>query len=572
MAESKRAGEAEIQMGLFHSLRRSFKKIDLPKELQYTSLGSSMWRQAAGKTRYLKVAKAVSRDRNVDITTPIAGELYGSVADFRITVGRTFKPSYWQDGLKPDERLMRKLTVPLSIYNKAMHATNLASYYDYLKPRDHEVIVTDAARLVYKNHRRAVLGNWQTVSKFDADDMLPFLESNVNIGSDLWISQNKKNFVKHFEDVCKRRLGHTYDFTADGIIEMTSAALNKKVNLPYTAFYRGKSASDVRSVFGGSVLLKAMGALLAALKGGKVTYPSITTGAKLPWGPWEDWSTYFPKLAVEIDKAYERESVNAVGEDIIGWDTRVSPTDLRPLVTGYDDKLDIIHRYILFTMENARVFWGPYILKNIFYVSGHPGTAEYGSVAHLNLMFQYEEENETGAKLIDGSVASDDNMMFWENLDIASYFAFLESVGYPVKLSGSSSLSDHGYVRFLQNDVGRILKEDDKCIYVGAYDSRYPKLIHMETGGDTMVWETTGDVEVDRIVSKLGSFGEYGQEMVQAILGFVRSNEVGRRVISAISNIDTFDIESRRRDVVGYHPSWLASVVLPDISKVSLRI
>jgi len=168
--------------------------------------------------------------------------------------------------------------------------------------------------------------------------------------------------------------------------------------------------------------------------------------------------------------------------------------------------------------------------------------------------------------LLDGSVQSDDNLFIWQDIDVRHYYSWLEARGYIVKVSGSSNLKEHGYVRFLQNDIGRIRKNDDKCIYVGSFPSRYVKMIHLETGGETLNWSVTGELEVDRMLSKLASFGEHGASLVETILTLIRNVDVGRQVIRAVKNISSYELVPNRHDIVGFHPSWLSRVVVPDLS------
>jgi hypothetical protein len=556
-------------MDLFHKLTRSFKDIKIQENAAYTKLGSSTWRKAAGKMRYLKLMLAVTRPRSNDIVTPFAADLYGGVTQFMFAVDETFTDDYLTKGLLPKNRFFRKIYEPSSIYDKAMHINAINQYYSYLEPRKYDLTPSGKGLDLYRKHRFALLKNWDAVSKMDADDLVAFIEPNVNIGADLWITQNKKNFPEHFADVTQRWFGKAFDFTLHGVLDMCQVGIEKQVFLPNTAFYRGKDSKEVRGVFGGPVPMKAIGAIIQALKAEKIDYPKLSPHATLPWGPWEDWSNYFPKFTQVVESAYDKESLNVVGEDFKKYDTTIRPEDLKPLVTPINDKLSVIYNYVMEHLDNSVTYLGPYAFKDFYYVSGHPFTSELASGLHAELAYQYEAESE--ATVVDGSVQSDDNAILWRDLDVPDYYKWLGDHGYAVKEKGSSNLNEHGYMRFLQNDIGRIKKGFDESVYVGAFDSRYPKMIHLETGGDVLNWIITEDLEVDRMISKLGSFGEHGTEMVEAILNLIRNNKVGRRVIRGIQNMSDFDVVSKRRDIVGFHPSWLTKVILPDTTLKTLN-
>jgi hypothetical protein len=557
------AGKASPFLGLFQKLKRSFKNISVDSE-HFKSLGSSSWRKSAGKERYVKLALAVTRDRSTDITTPFASALYANVDNFIGAVYEKFTTQYIEEGLKPKERFFRKLYEPNSIYAKPLHYANLHDYFRYLEPRKVDLEHTGLGLDLYKRHRKALLTHWDNAVKLGEEDLVSYIEPNVNIGADLWISQNKKNFLKHKSDVLTRWFGKDFDFTVEGVVDMCEFGLANDIYLENTVFYRGKDSTSLRSVFGGPLPMKMVGAVIQALKAPGITYPGLVHGAQLPWGPWEDWSQYFPKLTSIVDECYENENLNAVGEDFIGFDQVIRPEDLRPLVLPINDKLTPIYNYVLKHLDNAPSYWGPYLVRDLYYVSGHPFTSELASGLHSAMALEYSKES--GAEIKDGSVNSDDNLIIWKNIDVQNYYDWLGERGYEVKDKGSSNLREHGYARFLQNDIGRVDKHVDKSIFIGAFDSRYPKQIHLETGGEVLNWNITGELDVDRMISKLGSYGAYGAELVESTLYAIRNVEKGRQVIRAIQNMADYSVEPVRQDIVGFHPGWLTKVKLPEIS------
>lgn len=566
---STRVDETENRVvGLYHKLRRSFQGIEMIEPIEYTNLGSSLWRRSSGKMRYLKVALAVTRDRLTDIVSPIANEMYGGVGKIIKVLEDTYTDQYVNEsrpgGQDVKRTLLKRLYEPLSIYKKVFHIDTLANYYSYREPRDTELVIQDESIKLFEDHRKMYCGAWDEIAKMDDGELVQFLEPNVNIGADLWISQNKKNFRKHYDDFNTRWLGGEYDLTLDGVTSMIEDLERNKIYPPITAFYRGKNKDEVRGVFGGSIPLKAMGACFQALKMIGKDYPKMAPGAMLPWGPWEDWSIYFPKAAAMVDNA-RNNGWNVIGEDFTKYDQHIRPEDIEHLIRPISDKVSIFYNYVLDTLANNKVYFGPYSISGIYYISGHPFTTELGSGLHEAIARYYA--NTYGAGIKDGSVNSDDNIIAWEDMDFRRYAQMCKDIGYPVKEQGSTNLEVDGSIRFLQVDVGPVRKEDDKSTFIGALDSRYPKFIHFETGGETMLWTVTENLEVDRILSKLGSFGEYGSEYAECILDIVRDNEYGKKAIRAIADIDMLEhrIESQRRDLVGFHPSWLRKVVLPDI-------
>ena len=83
--------------------------------MSVTKLGSSDWRRTSGKLRYLKLMLAVTRDRNRDILTPFAKDLYGGVKQFMHCITETFTDKYINEGLQPKLRFFKKIYEPNSI-------------------------------------------------------------------------------------------------------------------------------------------------------------------------------------------------------------------------------------------------------------------------------------------------------------------------------------------------------------------------------------------------------------------------------------------------------------------------
>ena len=116
-------------MGLYHKLKRQFRRLEVEKE-HTKSLGSSVWRKAAGKERYVKVALAVTRPRTTDIVTPFASALYADVDAFMGAVYEKFTVEYIEGGLEPKTSLFKRLYEPSSIANKTMQYEAIKQYYN----------------------------------------------------------------------------------------------------------------------------------------------------------------------------------------------------------------------------------------------------------------------------------------------------------------------------------------------------------------------------------------------------------------------------------------------------------
>jgi hypothetical protein len=540
---------------------KRFNNSKFDEGLEVHKLGGSLWRTASGKNRYLKVQLAVTTERLDDIQTAFAQDILGYADDFLKVVAQFYRKEYYEEGLEPVLSYRKKLYRPLSHYRVPLHVEAINQYASYLIPPKILPEVDDRTIAIHKAHRQMLMSNWADVSLWEEEDFLPYLETNVNIGADLWITQNKKNFLKHFHDWTERHLKREYPFTLGGVLDMSNVMLEKKIRSIFTSFYRGKDPDTVRGVFGGPIPMKAIGAVVSALKSTKLDdYPKI---GNWPWGAWKDWSELFPLLADTISEEMDSDDRNTMGEDITKFDTNIQPAHLEAIVSSVHDKVSPLYDYVLFALRNTVVWLGPYSIKNLYFVSGHPFTSEFGSLIHMDLAFQYDRDSD--ATLLHGTYQSDDNLAVWANIDHDDYFKYLGDRGYPIKVSGSSNYREHGYVRFLQNDIGRIKLNNDKVIFVGAFDSRLPKMIHMETGGEGITdWVITKNIEVDRMVSKLSSFGEEGIEYVEAILSAIRDNSLGNEVIHAIKNINSYDITSVRREHVGFNPAWLARVRVPD--------
>lgn len=243
---------------------------------------------------------------------------------------------------------------------------------------------------------------------------------------------------------------------------------------------------------------------------GHMEYPKI---GKLPWVSWIDWDVLFKDI-VDLDFDLE-----VVGEDIVKFDGHVIYDDLS-FLGDFDGVTGLMWRYVLYTMQEGAVYFGPYMIDWIFFVSGHPFTSEFGSYIHLILTLLYCEEY--GINLKHGTNQSDDNLSFFDGpFDRNEQADFYEKLGYPIKVEATYVFSEHKMVSFLRNWVGYIFNEEN-VEFCGDLQSRYINMIHRERGSPEIFLSIANDVNVDALIGQLASFSSSAAMVVKPLF------EIGR--------------------------------------------
>jgi hypothetical protein len=414
--------------------------------------------------------------------------------------------------------------------------------------------------------------------------------------------------------------------TVNFVFDLISAAGNDEYHGPFIHWWRtqiGRYITKHRSVFGGDWLMKLLGAVVQASK--KIGYKreaAIALGqisedyesmdsvkyiperGGLPVVAQHEWTIMFEGFLnkmPEFDsdwnlKSYTHEEIMArfpgvdipqgeyvydvFGDDFPGFDQSIIRGDIEWLTTH--PKWGWINRWILDCLEESEVWFGPKRIFDIFFKSGHPFTSDWGSAHHLNILFQVRDfvrAKGRYAEILGLSVLSDDDIVYAIGITVEDIVEYLEQYGLTIKIHDSFVYSRDKIVSFLKVLIGHVF-DGVAPTYVGDMITRYTALAHSERdiekeiskGDDSSitnepgVYNITGDVELDSFLSKLASFSSNGRILVRAILEFVKDTDLGRRAIVAISQMDKFDAESYRTDVLtGFPPAWLGSLDVLDL-------
>jgi len=173
---------------------------------------------------------------------------------------------------------------------------------------------------------------------------------------------------------------------------------------------------------------------------------------------------------------------------------------------------------------------------------------------------------------------SDDSIVFVIGITTEEMVEVLEPYGLIIKSDESSDLDKHGYVTFLQMDLGWVLRNQPlgekgrmKPIFIGNLVSRYPKMAHSErdmskddsVSGMESVFEITSDRNVNSVLSKLSSGGPASIDIwILPVLRIVKDTVSGAKILGAIKDIDPNAWYEHYRDDVafGLNPSFLGQI------------
>jgi hypothetical protein len=434
-----------------------------------------------------------------------------------------------------------------------------------------------------------------------------------NAGWPFFSQQSKENVFKMWrkflKDVLKMNFFQDKDpVTVHEVFSVVRYCAKKGYHFPYVAFYRTQ-VRKVRAVFGGHILDKMIGAIVHVAKefglspeavdklGVKTTpdeYDFDSQGVqiseyvtklpaygKLPFIsqlPWEiqfkilfDQLPEFDKLYTsgEIKEKYGYEvpsgeyKINVVGEDYTKFDTTIIYEDLEFL--SKHKKLGWLLGYILDDMRYSEVWTGSIRIRDVIFKSGHPFTANFGTDAHLQRQFAYAESNED-VHILDVMDQSDDSVEIVINWDMDDHDKWLNQYGLKVKVEESFDYQRDKVGIYLKTLFGRVMKGERNLI-MGEPQSKYLGLAHSEreitpenVDREVGVWNITGEIQVDMVLSKFASFGPEGEPLIMEILELVKNTKFGMKLIMAIHHINpATQYKLYRVDVAASlsNPAWL---------------
>jgi hypothetical protein len=554
-------------------LRKKFETegIKLDVSMNPMTLGSSYWKKARGKELYLRKAlDSWYKPQYEDRKTPYGDLLIGWASDFIQRVEAVIRPEFLKnERVAFSKSIQNDLLKTKSYFEPRLLAKSISEYHnDREFSFDVPSQTIEIAKKMGKLYDKQIMLLCKLPDELQTKILLSKLEPDVNIGYDLWVPQSKKTYAMEFSKACNHFFGISIPFTVEGIFRMVNIAIEKKFYPCFTSFYRTKNREAVRAVFGGSIFHKAVGCLISAAKhpsfkddservvrieGMKdIEYPKV---GELPWVSWIDWDLLFNKI-IQLDF----DNLEAVGEDIIKFDSRVIYADLSWL-KNISSKVTPLWSWILDCMQESDVLFGPFRTRDAFFVSGHPFTSEFGSYVHHALSFLCAEE--MGAHIQHGVWQSDDNLVFYDAFDEEVMVNFYEKLGYPIKTSATHIFSKDGMVSYLKNWIGYIFN-DQEISFCGDCHSRYINMIHREKGSPEVFFTLANDVNVDALIGQLASYSVNAANIVKPLFERLQATDIGREAMRALVRLQNGEakLEIARSDLsVGFRPSWLVSII-----------
>jgi hypothetical protein len=444
------------------------------------------------------------------------------------------------------------------------------------------------------------------------EEILAGMQKQVNCGWPFYMKQttkNLKNILWKFCDLVgfkvpngwpQDKLGRTL-ITVDAVLEIYRWADSQGLYFPYVVFYRiqpGDGEQKHRPVFGAHVLAKYLAGVFSAAYG--FGYQHVIPGSQLdpvfadkplfgvgglPIVAQADWRPMFDAIVrrlpqwdsntesvVPMDDKLISElfhkklppgeyKVNVIGDDFSRFDTSQIYEDYLPLVKHR--RLGWLMRIILDELRYSEVWTANMAISDVFFKSGFFGTSNFGSAFHRN--FAYNCAEEVGGQILALTVLSDDDIGFVIDMTSHDMQKYGEKYGLVVKSSDSYDFIECPIVFFLKVGVGRVLTTNENT-YIGDVQTKYYGLLHSERDVDEDerfvdplkdppnikgVYRVTNEIDVDRLLSKLASFGAPGLPFARQVLEAIKNEDLGRKAILAISTLDsTATYEMYRDDVL----------------------
>ena len=482
----------------------------------------------------------------------------GNVDKFISVAGQTYSEEYIRgETFDFPQKLLEMISTSKSAFNPNKLVDNLVSYLERPKERKVPVKVNPRVIKLVDKHWTSIWNGIQAIKEETEEKqqelVLTGLAPNTNSGYPFWTKQTKKNFPKMFGTFLEQFTPATYSknkilikdgvsLTVDIILSAIKEAISLKYNPPFTLFYRTQGGRNFdtkhRSVFGGDMLMKALGALWSVAKH---NYTSVLRDGSVPWIAWTEWSEMFSEIRdalPEIEEGYVQpiaagilkkmwpeadisdgdHIVEVYGEDFSGYDQTIVLEDLEWLTKHKN--VGWIMRWVLDCLKYSEVWFLGLRISGVFFKSGHPFTSTFGSIIHRN--FMENAADHMGGTCLGGIVLSDDNLGWYLNFNEKKYLDYANIVGMKIDRAKSSMYSRDKMVNFLKVLVGYATQVAKTKSYIADPQSRYYGLAHSEremVGQFTdkelkadlkQLYRVTGDIEIDALISKLGSFAESG--------------------------------------------------------------
>ena len=503
------------------------------------------------------------------------------------------------------DKLLETINTSKSAFNPMKLIANTVSYLERRKQRKNPVSAHPRVVKLVDKHWTSIWSGIQAIKEETEDRqqelVLTGLAPNTNSGYPFWTKQTKKNFPKMFGRFLQQFLPATYSkhkikikdnisLSVDTILDAIKEAIRLKYYPPFTLFYRTQGGANYdtkhRSVFGGDILMKALGALWSVAKH---NYTSVLRDGSVPWIAWTEWSEMFTEIKDNLPDIEDgiiqpmssdtlrkmwpdanisdgEHIVEVYGEDFSGYDQTIVYEDLE-WITKHKH-VGWIMDWVLNCLRYSETWFLGLRIGGIFFKSGHPFTSTFGSIIHRN--FMENAADQMGGVCLGGTVLSDDNLGWYLNFDERKYLNYAKFVGMEIDKKRSFMYSRDKIVSFLKVLVGYVTRVEMKG-YIGDPQSRYYGLAHSERemvgqfddkelkADLKQLYKVTGDIEIDAMISKLGSFAESGAALVEEILEAVKDTLLGRDVIQAIANmpVDEELIPYRIDMYISFSPGWL---------------
>jgi hypothetical protein len=369
---------------------------------------------------------------------------------------------------------------------------------------------------------------------------------------------------------------------------------------PYVVFYRiqpGDGEQKHRPVFGAHVLAKYLAGVFSAAYG--FGYKKEIPGSQLdpvfaekpifgigglPIVAQAEWGAMFdaivrrlPEWDDEKERVVPMESdriaelfhvklppgeyvINVIGDDFSRFDTSQIYEDYLPMIKHR--RLGWLMKIILDELRYSEVWTANMAITDVFFKSGFFGTSNFGSAFHRS--FAYGCAEEVGGKILALTVLSDDDIGFVINMTSKDMQKYGEKYGLVVKEADSYDFTEVPIVFFLKVGVGRVLCTNENT-YLGDVQTKYYGLMHSERDVEEEqqvvdprkdppnikgVYRVTNEIDVDRLLSKLASLGRPGLPWARQVLEAIKDEDLGRKAILAISQLEPDRVYTMYRDDV----------------------
>lgn len=560
-------GRLKKQFGRWDVTKASF------KDVKVTNLGSSSWELVSEPSKQLYYRRATGEERNGilkgwyvpktdDLVTPYGDHLLGWLDQYITVVSNYLDDEFLRLPIvRFRESIVEKKGIRRSYFTNPLLVKGL--YDQTFKPDKSKIPLTPGplVKRIFKALIREFDAAIKVLQRLPAEEqtekLLIELPAEKNIGFPFYVPQSKKTFSAQWTKAVKRKYGKSFPFTVDGLIDFVNAFGEDDRLHVYLLLFRSKDENVSRAVYGGEAIGKGIGCLFSALR--KVEGFQLPFVGDLPMTSWEDWSQLFPRIedlvTLWLDKGRE-----SIGDDIVNFDGQAKPNDLDWIsdYTGVSVKFMI---YILEGMKKCVVYYGPFILKGIFFVSGNPFTQLFGTLIHMMLSEAYAIEYDR--KLLHGIWQSDDDLIFYDDADVTEMNDCFTAFGYPISIPKTHSLKNHKVVQYLKVYIGRIFNSNDVS-FIGNIVSRYINMIHRERGSPEIFYKFPTSDNVNMFIGQTASYSENGVQIVSEIYDELKFTPIVSEAIRILRKYEAGDItyDTVRPDLlVGFKPDWLVRAI-----------